>query len=56
MHTPPLYLLADESKSIATEGVEGNVPISLVISGGTGPFKGYIGEQRQEMLGFKSAG
>lgn len=56
VHTAQLYLLPDESKSIATEGVEGNVPVLRAIAGGTGPFKGYIGEQRQELLGFNATG
>ena len=56
VHTAQLYLLPDERKSIATEGVEGNVPVSRPISGGTGIFKGYIGEQRQELLGFNATG
>lgn len=56
VHTAQLYLLPDESKSIATEGVEGNVPVLRAIAGGTGPFKGYVGEQRQELLGFNATG
>ena len=56
VHTAQLYLLPSESASIATEGVEGNVPVLRAISGGTGPFKGYIGEQKQRMLGFNATG
>jgi hypothetical protein len=56
VHTAQLYLLPDESASIATEGVEGNVPVLRPISGGTGPFKGYIGEQKQRLLGFNATG
>ena len=56
VHTAQLYLFPDESKSIATEGVEGNAPVSRPITGGTGLFKGYVGEQRQEMLGFNATG
>ncbi len=56
VHTAQLYLFPDESKSIATEGVEGNIPVLRAISGGTGPFRGYVGEQRQEMLGFNATG
>jgi hypothetical protein len=51
-----LYLLPDESTSIATEGVEGNVPVLRPVSGGTGGFKGYVGEQRQTLLGFNASG
>lgn len=56
VHTAQLYLLPDESKSVATEGVEGNVPVLRPVSGGTGVFKGYIGEQKQELLGFNATG
>lgn len=56
VHTAQLYLFPDESKSIATEGVEGNAPVLRVISGGTGLFKGYVGEQKQRMLGFNATG
>lgn len=56
VHTAQLYLLPDESTSIATEGVEGNVPVLRPVSGGTGALKGYIGEQKQELLGFNATG
>lgn len=54
--TAQLFLLPDESKSISTEGVEGNVPVTRPVTGGTGLFKGYVGEQRQEILGFNASG
>ncbi len=56
VHTAQLFLLPSERASIATEGVEGNVPVVRPISGGTGPFKGYIGEQKQRLLGFNATG
>jgi hypothetical protein len=56
VHTAQLYLFPDESRSLATEGVEGNVPVQRALTGGTGPFKGYVGEQKQEMLGFNATG
>lgn len=56
VHTAQLYLLPDERTSIATDGVEGAVPVSRPVTGGTGNFKGYIGEQRQKMLGFNATG
>lgn len=56
VHTSQLYLLPSESTSIATEGVEGNVPVVRPVTGGTGPFRGYVGEQRQELLGFNATG
>lgn len=56
VHTAQLYLLPDESRSLTTDGVEGNVPVQRALTGGTGLFKGYVGEQRQEMLGFNATG
>ena len=56
VHSAQLYLLPNESTSIATEGVEGNVPVLRPITGGTGVFKGYIGEQKQRLLGFNATG
>ena len=56
VHTAQLYLLPDEGTSVATEGVEGAVPVVRPVSGGTGGFRGYIGEQRQTMLGFNASG
>jgi hypothetical protein len=50
------YLLPDDRRSIATEGREGSVPIVRTIVGGTGAYRGYIGEQRQELLGFNKTG
>ena len=56
VHTAQLYLLPNESTSIATDGVEGNAPVLRAVTGGTGPFKGYIGEQKQRLLGFNATG
>lgn len=54
--TAQLYLFPDESRSITTEGLEGNVPVLRAVTGGTGLFSGYIGEQKQELLGFNATG
>jgi hypothetical protein len=56
VHTGQLYLLPDENRSIATEGLEGNATVMRAVSGGTGLFRGYIGEQKQEFLGFNASG
>jgi hypothetical protein len=56
VHTGQLYLLPNEAASLTTEGLEGNAAIVRAATGGTGPFKGYIGEQRQELLGFNNSG
>jgi hypothetical protein len=56
VHTGQLYLMPNERKSIATEGVEGAGATVRPVTGGTGPFAGYTGEQHQELLGFNASG
>jgi hypothetical protein len=56
VHTGQLYLMPNERKSISTEGVEGAGATVRPVTGGTGPFAGYTGEQRQELLGFNASG
>jgi hypothetical protein len=56
VHTSQLYLMPNERKSISTEGVEGAGATVRPVTGGTGPFAGYTGEQRQELLGFNASG
>jgi hypothetical protein len=56
VHTAQLYLLPGEASALTTDGVEGNVPVVRPVTGGTGPFRGYVGEQKQEMLGFNATG
>jgi hypothetical protein len=46
------YLLPGDSRSIATEGREGSIPIVRTVVGGTGKYRDYVGIQRQELLGF----
>ena len=56
VHTGQLYLLSNEARSLTTEGVEGAGATVRAVTGGTGPFLGYVGEQRQELLGFNASG
>ena len=56
VHTGQLYLLPNERASISTEGVEGAGATVRPMTGGTGPYAGYIGEQKQELLGFNATG
>jgi hypothetical protein len=44
------------ARSIATEGLGGAGAIVRAVTGGTGAFRGYLGEQRQEFLGFNATG
>jgi hypothetical protein len=54
--TAQLYYLPDDADSIATEGLEGGGTIVRAVTGGTGALRGYVGEQRQEFLGFNATG
>jgi len=56
VHTGQIYLLSNEARSITTEGVEGAGATVRAVTGGTGPFLGYVGEQRQELIGFNATG
>jgi hypothetical protein len=51
-----VYLLPNDSRSIATTGTEGNGTAIRMVIGGTGAYAGYTGEQRQEFLGFNKSG
>jgi hypothetical protein len=56
VYTAQLYLLPNDKKSISTDGVEGNGKAVRTVTGGTGRFRGYVGEQRQQFLGFNASG
>jgi hypothetical protein len=52
-----LYVLGRQGKEqIATEGLEGAATFTRIVTGGTGNFAGYVGEQRQTFLGFNPTG
>lgn len=51
-----LYLLPDETRAIATEGVDEEADAVHTISHATGMYRGYVGEQRQEFLGYNASG
>jgi hypothetical protein len=54
--TAQLYFLPDDEHSIVTDGLEGSKTILRAVTGGTGQFRGYLGKQRQEFLGFNKTG
>jgi hypothetical protein len=56
VYTAQLYLLPDERSSFTTDGVEGVGTVVRPITGGTGVYRGYVGEQKQEFLGFNATG
>lgn len=51
-----VYLLPGDQHSIATTGTEGNGAAVRPVTGGTGAFAGYLGEQKQQFLGFNKTG
>ncbi|MPZ21043.1 MAG: hypothetical protein GEV06_24550 [Luteitalea sp.] len=54
--TAQTYFLPRDTQSIATEGLEGGGTIVRMVTGATGRLRGYVGEQRQEFLGFNATG
>jgi hypothetical protein len=54
--TAQIYFLPDDEHSIVTDGLEGSKTILRAVTGGTGRFRGYLGKQRQEFLGFNKTG
>lgn len=54
--TGQLYLLPSDKASVSTDGIEGNGKVVRAVTGGTGPYRGYVGEQRQQFLGFNASG
>lgn len=54
--TAQVFFLPDDTRSITTDGLEGVGTIVRAVTGGTGLFRGYVGEQRQEFLGFNANG
>ena len=55
--TAQLYVLGRQGKEqLSTEGVEGSGTVTRIVSGGTGNFAGWTGEQRQTFLGFNPTG
>jgi hypothetical protein len=54
--TDQLFLYPDDKQSIATTGTEGNGLAVRTVIGGTGRYVGFMGEQRQEFLGFNKSG
>lgn len=52
-----LFVLGRQGKEqLATEGVEGSGTVTRIVTGGTGNYAGWTGEQRQTFLGFNPTG
>lgn len=54
--TTQTYLAPGGAAQLTTEGLEGAGTFVRSVAGGTGPFRGLIGEQRQQLLGFNATG
>lgn len=54
--TAQLYFLPSDEHSIVTDGLEGNGIIQRAVTGATGQYRGYLGRQQQEFLGFNTTG
>jgi hypothetical protein len=54
--TAELYFLPSGEQSIVTDGLEGNGVILRAVTGATGQYRGYLGQQQQEFLGFNATG
>ena len=55
--TAQLFVLGRQAREqLTTEGVEGGGTSVRVVTGGTGNYAGYIGEQHQTFLGFNPTG
>jgi hypothetical protein len=55
--TAQLYVIGRQGREqLATEGVEGGGTVTRIVTGGTGNYAGWVGEQRQTFLGFNQTG
>ena len=55
--TAQLFVLGRQGKEqLTTEGIEGNGTVTRIVTGGTGNYAGWTGEQKQTFLGFNATG
>jgi hypothetical protein len=55
--TAQLFVIGRQAKEqLTSEGLEGNGTLTRVVTGGTGNYAGFIGEQRQTFLGVNPTG
>jgi hypothetical protein len=54
--TQQIYLLPDDGRMLTTDGLEGTGRFVRAVTGATGKYAGYIGEQHQQLLGFNITG
>ena len=57
VNTAQIFVIGRQGKEqLTTEGLEGSGTVTRIVTGGAGNFAGYVGEQRQEFLGFNQTG
>lgn len=49
-------ILFDARNALMTEGQEGNATVHRVVVGGTGRYRGVVGEVKEELLGYNATG
>jgi hypothetical protein len=55
--TAQLFVLGRQGKEqLTTEGIEGSGTVTRIVTGGTGNYAGWTGEQKQTFLGFNATG
>ena len=55
--TAQLFVLGRQAREqLASEGLEGSGTIARIVTGGTGNYAGFVGEQHQTVLGFNLTG
>jgi len=57
-HTNQIFMFSDDDNALFTEGLEGSVGTTThrIVAGGTGMFKGLVGQERQETIGLNLNG
>ena len=57
VNTAQIFVIGRQGKEqLTTEGLEGSGTVTRIVTGGAGNYAGYVGEQRQEFLGFNQTG
>ena len=57
-HTNQIFMFTDDHNALFTEGLEGSVGTTThrIVAGGTGTFRGLVGQERQETIGLNLNG
>jgi len=57
-HTNQIFMFTDDQNALFTEGLESSVGTTThrIVAGGTGTFRGLVGQERQETIGLNLNG